>query len=82
LRPRLRHLRLRIDSSGIYNMQWILNHASEIGSFIGGLLAGGAGGSLITVKIFRRNAVSGGTITDQSRARAGGDIVGRDKRTL
>jgi hypothetical protein len=61
-------------------MDWIINHAGAIGSFLGGLLAGGFGGSLFTLKIVRRNVSGGSVITDQSRAWASGDITGRDKR--
>lgn len=61
-------------------MDWLWSHASEIGSFISGLLAGGLGGSLLTFNAVRRSATDNGTLTDQSRAIAGGDIVGRDKR--
>lgn len=55
-------------------------HSSEIWSFIGGLVGGGIGGSLLTLRITRQNRIgSGGSIVDQGGARAGGDIVGRDK---
>jgi hypothetical protein len=60
--------------------QFLSQHFSEILSFIGGLVTGGAGGSLLTLRIKRENRVSGhGTMTNQSGASAGGDIVGRDK---
>lgn len=53
----------------------------DLWNFLGGLLAGGAGASLLTLRLSNsiradRNSVA----TDQSGARAGGDIVGRDKR--
>ena len=50
-------------------------------NFISGLVAGAIGGSLLTFQ-FTKNvrADRHGTATDQSGARAGGDIVGRDKR--
>jgi hypothetical protein len=61
-------------------LDFILSHAHELGSFLGGLIVGAVGGSLITLRIARENRVRGsGSITDQSRARAEGDIVGRDK---
>jgi hypothetical protein len=61
-------------------LDFILSHAHELGSFLGGLVVGAAGGSLITLRIARQNRVPGsGSIADQSRARAGGDIAGRDK---
>jgi hypothetical protein len=55
--------------------------AFDIWNFLGGLLAGAIGGSLLTFH-FTKNvrADRHGTATDQSDARAGGDIVGRDKR--
>jgi len=50
-------------------------------NFLGGLLAGAIGGSLLTLR-FTKNvrADRQGTAIDQSGAQAGGDIVGRDKR--
>ena len=59
---------------------FLSQHASAIGSFIAGLLTGGVTGSLITLRITGRNQVlRGGSITDQSRSVAGGDIVGGNK---
>jgi hypothetical protein len=53
-------------------------HASEIASFIAGL----AGGSFLTLRFTHSQRAAGqATISDQRRARAGGDIVGRDKVT-
>lgn len=55
-------------------------HAYEIGSFLGGLIAGGIAGSLITFQVTRQyRAYGSGSVIDQSGARAKGDIVGRDK---
>jgi len=53
----------------------------DIFNFLGGLLTGAVGGALLTFH-FTKNvrANSHGTAIDQSGARAGGDIVGRDKR--
>jgi hypothetical protein len=50
-------------------------------NFLGGLLTGAIGGASLTL-YFTKNirADRHGTATDQSHARAGGDIVGRDKR--
>lgn len=63
-------------------LEFLSQYASEIGSFIAGLAGGGAIGSLITLRIKGRNQVLGsGSVTDQSRSVAGGDIVGRDKNT-
>lgn len=51
-------------------------HATEITSFLAGL----AGGSFLTLRFTRDQRAAGrSTISDQRRARAGGDIVGRDK---
>lgn len=55
-------------------------YSSEIWSFLGGLVGGGIGGSLLTLKMVRQNSVNGsGSVVDQSRTRAGGDIVGGNK---
>lgn len=62
--------------------EFLANHASEIWSFLGGLVGGGIGGSLLTLRLTRKTRVSGnGTSVDQQRSSAGGDIVGRDKTT-
>lgn len=54
----------------------VKEHVSEIISFLAGL----GGGSLLTLRITRHQRASGdGTISDQRRARAGGDVIGRDK---
>lgn len=59
---------------------FIRAHANEMWSFIAGLFGGGAGGSLLTLKLTRQNRVTGrGSIADQRGATAGGDITGRDK---
>jgi hypothetical protein len=66
---------------GVEMGEFISQHASEILSFLGGLVGGGAGGSLLTLRFSRQNkAWGGGSIVDQTNASAGGDIVGRDKR--
>jgi hypothetical protein len=59
-------------------MMSVDNYISEIISFVAGLGAG----SLITLRIARKNRdlVSGGSV-NQSGAKAGGDVVGRDKNT-
>lgn len=55
-----------------------MEYLSEILSFLTGLL----GGSLLTLKFTKRNIASGGSkINDQSNAKAGGDIVGGDKKS-
>ena len=57
------------------------HYASEIWSFVAGLAGGGTVGSLLTIRYMRKQvkASGGATVTDQSGARAGGDMVGRDK---
>jgi hypothetical protein len=63
-------------------MEFLSQYASTIGSFVAGLIGGGAIGSLLTLRITGRNHLSGkGSVVDQSRSRAGGDVVGRDKTT-
>ena len=53
----------------------------DLWNFFIGLVAGAIGGSLLTFHFTKSvRADRHGTATDQSRARAGGDIVGRDKR--
>lgn len=58
-------------------MNIVMQYLSEIVSF----LAGAAGGAAVTLKFTRSSVKNGGVITDQSKARAEGDIVGRDKIT-
>ena len=55
--------------------------AFDLWNFLSGALAGAIGGALLTFQ-FTKNVRAGsrGNATDQSGARAGGDIVGRDKR--
>lgn len=55
--------------------------AFDFWNFIGGLAAGAIGGSLLTFQLTKNvRADRNGTATDQSGARAGGDIVGRDNK--
>lgn len=53
----------------------------DIWNFLSGAIAGGLGGAFLTLKITKRTLQTTGTGTtvDQSGAKAGGDIVGRDK---
>jgi len=54
----------------------------EISSFIAGLIGGGGIGSFLTYKWQKQQTVKGsGTAVDLSNAKAGGDIVGRDKKS-
>ena len=52
-------------------------------SFLSGLVSGGLGGALLTLKYKNssKKASGSGSIADQSNAKAGGDIVGRDKKS-
>ncbi|MCL4677208.1 MAG: hypothetical protein KJ017_01285 [Alphaproteobacteria bacterium] len=54
----------------------------DLWNFIGGLVAGGIGGALLTLKFTKNQRANGsGTTVDQAKSTAGGDIVGRDKRS-
>jgi hypothetical protein len=84
LRPNFRLLRQRrkrtVAKSRGDAVESIAKYASEIWSFVGGLVAGLAGGSLLTIRFIRKTEVStGGSNVDRSHASAGGDLVGRDK---
>lgn len=56
---------------------FITQHLSEILSALGGAV----GGSLLTFQIMRNRVQGSGTIIDQNRAQAGGDIIGGNKTT-
>jgi hypothetical protein len=60
---------------------FLTHYLHEIISFVCGAFGGAAGGSLLTLRITKKYRTSGGSITDQSRSHAGGDIVGGDKTT-
>ncbi len=50
-------------------------------SFLIGLITGGISVTLVSISIKKNMRSSGdGDVVDQSKARAGGDIVGRDKK--
>lgn len=52
----------------------------DIGSFLAGLIGGGAAGSFLTFRLNNSKSASGsGKVVDQNRAKAGGDIVGGNK---
>jgi hypothetical protein len=57
--------------------EFIEPHISEAISF----LAGATCGSLLTLRITRRQRLSNSTIADQRGVQAEGDVVGRDKLT-
>lgn len=58
-------------------MDLVTRYLSEIVSFVVGLVSG----SLLTLTFKREHrARDRGSVVDQSNARAGGDIVGRDKK--
>lgn len=53
----------------------------DLWNFLGGLVSGLVGGALLTLHFTKSVRADGqANAVDQSRARAGGDIVGRDKR--
>jgi hypothetical protein len=56
-------------------MDVVMQHLSEILSF----LAGALGGAALTIAFTRNSVKNGGTVVDQSKARAKGDIVGGNK---
>jgi len=57
-----------------------MNFTFDVSNFILGLLTGGVGGAMITYQVTKTlRAGTDGTAVDQSRAQAGGDVVGRDK---
>lgn len=56
-------------------MDSVLNYVSEIISFVFGAFAG----SLLTINIKNQRASGRANVVDQSKSRAGGDIIGRDK---
>jgi hypothetical protein len=58
-------------------IDFITQHLSEISSFLAGMV----GGSLLTFQFMRNRVQGSGSIVDQNRARASGDIVGGDKTT-
>jgi hypothetical protein len=58
-------------------LDFLKDHISEIISAIGGAFAG----SLITLRLTRNQVKGSGSVVDQSRATAGGDITGGDKNT-
>ena len=62
--------------------KWFAENAGAIGTFVGGLITGGAAGWAITYKSMKAKIMVGGRVADQSRARAGGDNVGGNKTTI
>ena len=58
-------------------MEMLVEHLSEIVSF----LVGAAAGSLVSISWQSRKTAGKGMV-DQAGAKAGGDVVGRDKTTL
>jgi hypothetical protein len=82
LRNRVITIIFGVNTGGGNVSDLIAQHASEIWTFLAGLIGGGAAGSLITYRVTRTNRVNGrGSVVDQSGSAAGGDIVGRDKRS-
>ena len=61
---------------------FLSHYASPLGSFVGGLIAGALGGSLLTLRVTSKKVVGlGGTLIDQSGVSAQGDVVGGSKNT-
>lgn len=60
-------------------MAWIAENSETIAAFVGGLITGGGASWALTMRFNEQKAIIGKNAVDQSRARAGGDIVGRDK---
>ncbi|EJN06804.1 hypothetical protein [Phyllobacterium sp. YR531] len=59
-----------------------MNFTFDVSNFVLGLLTGGVGGALLTYQVTKTfRAGTNGNAVDQSRAKAGRDIVGRDKTT-
>jgi uncharacterized protein YneF (UPF0154 family) len=56
------------------------NLVAQYGSQILSFLVGLAGGSLITFSLTKKQVSGNGSIVDQTKAKAGGDIVGGNKR--
>jgi len=53
----------------------------DLWNFLGGLIAGGIGGSFLTLNFSKKLQTNGsGNTVDQSNAKAGRDITGRDKK--
>jgi len=58
----------------------IKNHAWDLWSLIAGALGGCTIGSFVTFRLYKGQNVNGnGRIVNQTRARAGGDIIGGNK---
>ncbi len=60
-------------------MDFIANHASEIISAILGFLGGALVSIPITISITKGNMSGSSSSVNMSGAKAGGDVVGRDK---
>ncbi len=56
-------------------LDFVTQHSSQILSFLGGLVSG----SLLTFQLTKNRATGTGSVVDQSRSRADGDIVGGNK---
>lgn len=59
-------------------LDFMTAHSSQIVSFLGGLMSG----SLLTFQLTKNRATRGGSVVDQSRSRADGDIVGGNKTSV
>ncbi|EGF94512.1 hypothetical protein BDIM_13360 [Brevundimonas diminuta ATCC 11568] len=52
-----------------------------IGAFVGGVITGGGAGWALTLRMVKQKLVVAESVVNQRGARAGGDVVGRDKTT-
>lgn len=79
-------------SSGIYSMSSRNAYLGASANWKGGVMEaclsdilsfifGGFAGSLVTLYVKKQRASGQGNVVDQSKSRAGGDVVGRDKVT-
>ena len=67
--------------ANVLESSWGNQLSFDVWNFFGGLLTGAIGGALLTFSLTKNlRAGANSSIADQSRASAGGDITGRDKR--
>jgi hypothetical protein len=74
------HAALQRDNGGEDRLaNFVSTHASEIWSAIVGAIAGATVSIPITIRVTRNSMSGSATRSNQSGARARGDVVGRDK---
>lgn len=77
-----RFTRYHAGHGGITTMSdFIINHGSEIISAVIGAIVGASISIPITIRSTRNSMSGSSNSVNQSGARAGGDVVGRDKKT-